>query len=298
MPGVKVPADVEREDRLAFGLTARQLAILAGSAVAGYGLADALGAVLPEPLPLAAGGLVVLAGLSLALLRHAGLAGDRLALAAARFVAAPRRRVLAPEGLPAPLPGAPKTARVTRLELPLRAILSSGVVELGDGSHCLLLTARGSGFELRAAAEQAALVAAFARFLNGLSEPLQIVVQSERISLEGPAGRLEQQAATRSAPIRAAARSHAAYLRSLGGASEPLRRRRIVLVLRASGQRATAEVALARAADQAGELLAAAGVELTTLAGEEAAALLARSFDPPGPGAGVRLTGTISAAAA
>jgi hypothetical protein len=297
MPGVKVPADIEREDRLAFGLTARQLAILAGSAVAGYGLTDALGAVLPEPFPLAAGGLVVLAGLSLALLRHAGLAGDRLALAAARFAAAPRRRVLAPDGLPAALPGTPRTARVVPLELPLRAILPSGVVALGDGSHCLLLAARGSGFELRAAAEQSALVAAFARFLNGLSEPLQIVVQSERISLAGLAGRLEQAAAARSAPIRAAARSHAAYLRSLGGETEPLRRRRIVLVLRVGGQRATAEAALARAADQAGELLAAAAVELTTLAGEEAAALLARSFDPPGPGAGVQLTGTIRAAA-
>ncbi len=37
MSAVKVPADVELEDKLAFGLTARQLALLAGSGVCAYG---------------------------------------------------------------------------------------------------------------------------------------------------------------------------------------------------------------------------------------------------------------------
>ena len=297
MPGVKVPADIELEDRLAFGLT---------------------GQAARDPRRLGGGGL-----------RSRGRARRRPARAArARGRRArrprrprarvppprrPRRRPARPRGgavrarptpagarsrgpcRPAPRRPAERRGRTAPAAAP--RILASGVVELGDGSHCLLLAARGSGFELRAAAEQAAFVAAFARFLNGLSEPLQIVVQSERISLTALAERLEQEAATRTAPLRAAARSHAAYLRSLGSEAEPLRRRRIVLVLRASGQPATAAVALARAADQAGELLAAAAVELTPLSGEEAAALLARSLDPPGPGAGVQLTGTIRAAA-
>ena len=37
MAAVKVPANVELQDRLAFGLTAKQLAILAATAVSAYG---------------------------------------------------------------------------------------------------------------------------------------------------------------------------------------------------------------------------------------------------------------------
>ena len=293
MAGVRVPADVERDDRLAFGLSGKQLAIIAAAAVAGYGLAGALSGVLPEPLPLAAAGLVVLAGMALALVRHAGLPGDRLALAALRFVAAPRRRVLAPEGLPARWARAPAGGRIAPLALPLRRIAPSGIVELVDGSHCLLLAATGVGFELRAAAEQAALVAAFARFLNGLAEPVQIVVQTEQVSLAGHAERLERDAGELAGPLRDAAEGHAAYLRALGADGEPLRRRRIVLVLRTARPAATAEVALKRAAGQASELLGAAAVELRRVGGEEAAALLARSLDAPGPADGVRLAGVI-----
>jgi hypothetical protein len=293
MAGVKVPADVERADRLAFGLTGRQLVLIAAAAVAGYGLAGALAGLLPEPFPLAAGALVAVAGAALALVRHAGLPGDRLALAAVRFAAGPRRRVLAPEGLPGRLRPAPAGTRIAPLALPLRRIATSGVVELADGSHCLLLAASGSGFELRAAAEQAALVAAFARFLNGLAEPVEIHVRSERVSLAAHAERLEREGRALAAPLCAAAASHAAYLRALGAGGEPLRRRRIVLVLRTTRQPATAAVALMRAADQATELLGAAAVELTPVGGEEAAALLARSLDPPGPADGVRLSGVI-----
>jgi hypothetical protein len=293
MAGVKVPADVERDDRLAFGLTGRQLAIIAAAAVAGYGLSGVLSGLLPAPLPLAAAVLVGLAGLSLALVRHAGLPGDRLALAALRFTAAPRLRVLAPEGLPAWWRGTRAGARIAPLALPLRAIAPSGIVELADGSHCLLLAASGSGFELRAAAEQAALVASFGRFLNGLAEPVQILVQSEEISLAGHAERLERDAGGLAAPLRSAAESHAAYLRTLGAPGQPLRRRRIVLVLRTTREPATAAVALARAADQAAELLGAAAVELTRLGGDEAAALLARSLDSPGSAERVRLAGVI-----
>jgi hypothetical protein len=233
---------------------------------------------------------------ALALVRHAGLPGDRLALAALRFTASPRLRVLAPEGLSARLRGARAAPRIAPLALPLRRITPSGIVELVDGSHCLLLAASGSGFELRAPAEQAALVAAFGRFLNGLVEPVQILVRSEEVSLAGHAERLERAAGALAAPLRAAAEAHAAYLRALGAGGKPLRRRRIVLVLRTARQAATAEIALARAADQAAELLGAAAVDLTRLGGEEAAALLARSLDAPGPADGIRLAGVIHGA--
>ena len=295
MPGVKIPADVELEDRLAFGLTGKQLLILAGSALAAYGVELALSPLLPTPLALAAAVVAAAGGIMLALARHDGMAGDELAISVARFLLAPRRRLLAPEGLPAPLPGSPPGGRVAPLDLPLRRILRSGLVELADGSHCRLLTAQGTSFELRAPNEQAAFVAAFARFLNGLQEPVQIVVRSELVSLEKQACALERQARRLGGGLEAAASDHARYLRSLAERGEPLRRRQIVLVLRSREQAELAELALTRSAGQAAELLAGAEIELERLDGEQTAALLARCLDPPGPPAGSHLEGEIHA---
>ena len=298
MPAVKVPADVELEDRLAFGLTGKQLLILAGSALAAYGVDLALSPLLPTPLALAATILAAAGGIMLALARHDGMAGDELALSIARFLIAPRRRLLAPEGLPAPLPGSPPGGRLAPLELPLRRILRSGLVELADGSHCRLLTAQGTSFELRAPDEQAAFVAAFARFLNGLQQPIQILVRSELVTLEKQAAALERRARSLAGGLEAAASDHASYLRGLGAGGQPLRRRQIVLVLRSREQAELAELALARSANQASELLSGAEIELTLLDGEQTAALLARCLDPPGPPAGSHLEGAIHAAPA
>ncbi len=68
-----------------------------------------------------------------------------------------------------------------------------------------------------------------------------------------------------------------------------------MLVLRSGEQAALAEVALARSAGQAAELLAGAEIELRPLDGEQTAAHLARCLDPPGPPAGSHLEGVIHA---
>jgi PrgI family protein len=295
LPAVRLPANVELEDRLAFGLTGRQLAILAATLVCAYGAESLLAELLPTPLALAAALLVAAAGLVLSLARHAGLRGEQLALALAHFALAPRRLVLAPEGLPAPLPG-PGSRRVAALEPPVARILGSGLVELADGSHCRILSARGTSFALRGSDEQTAFVAAFGRFLNGTGEPLQIVVQREPASLESHARAVEHGARSLGAATRAAADEHARFLRRLGAGDAPLLRRRILLVLRSSERRGRpAEAALARSAAQAVELLGAAEISLRPLDGAEAAALLARALDPPGPIAGSHLEGVIHA---
>src|ERR671930_383463 len=108
---VRLPADVELEDRLAFGLTARQLLLLGAAAFAAYGLYSAVAALLPLPAAVVAAAPVAIAGALLALGRVEGLPADRLALAAFAHLRAPRRRVLAPEGLPAALPGLPAPPR-------------------------------------------------------------------------------------------------------------------------------------------------------------------------------------------
>jgi PrgI family protein len=295
MSAVKVPADVELEDKLAFGLTARQLALLAGSGVCAYGAYLLLTPLVPAPVALAAPLLVVLGGLLLALGRHDGMSGDQLALALGRYLRAPKQRLLAPDGLPAPLARRSPVPRAATLEIPVRRILRNGLVQLADGSHCLLVEARGSSFELRSQVEQTAFVDCFARFLNSRGEPVQLTVRSEPASLTPHAARLEHAAAALPRELAAAAREHAAFLRELAHESRLLRRR-IVLVL-GSKQREPdlAAASLGRQAAEAAQILAGAEVALRPLRGEEAAALLAASLDPPGPTAGSDLEGVIHA---
>ena len=295
---VKLPADVELADRLAFGLTGKQLAILAGTAVAGYGAFLVVSPLLPTPFAIAALALVALGGAFLALARQDGLSGDQLALAIARFALAPKRQLLAPRGLPLPLPCSPPQPRTAPLDIPIRRVLASGLVQVADGSHRLLLSAKATSFELRSADEQAAFVAAFARFLNARTDPVQISVQSEPASLAPQADQIELTATATAAAsdgLQAAALDHARFLRTLGE-TRPLRRRRIVLVLSTRERHpALAEIALTRLAAEATDLLAGADVTLHPLEGDAAAALLARNLDPPGPPEGSHLQGVIHA---
>src|SRR2546429_485900 len=82
MQRVRLPADIELEDRLAFGLTARQLSIVALTGLLAYGLYALAASHFPPPVAAAAAAPVALCGLFLALGRRDGLSGDRLALAA------------------------------------------------------------------------------------------------------------------------------------------------------------------------------------------------------------------------
>ncbi|HET8892904.1 MAG TPA: PrgI family protein [Gaiellaceae bacterium] len=292
---VRLPADVELEDKLAFGLTARQLCLLGATALIAYALYTLAAPALPLPIALALCGPVVIAGSVLALGRRDGLPADRLARCATRYLAKPRRRLLAPEGLPAPLSGEPRRTSAAPLDLPIRTVFRSGLVELCDGSFCLGLRSASGSFALKSDEEQAALVEAFGRFLNSVTEPVAIYVRSEPVDLAERAAALDKKAATLDEPtLVEAAHSHARFLRELPAGGE-LRRREILLLLctrarDAAGARSTLE----RRAGETTELLRAAGVQLSTLDGEQTAALLARAFDPPGPPAGCALDGVIT----
>jgi len=293
---VRLPADVELEDRLAFGLTARQLLLLFATALTAYGGYATAASMMPLPLAVAAAAPLALAGTLLALGRFESLPADRLALAALRHLRAPRRRVLAPDGLPAPLPFVPTQGKLAPLDLPVRTILHSGLVELDGGSFAVLLRASGTGFALRSEEEQAALVEAFGRFLNALVEPIEIVVRSEPVELAPLLARLQEQADVLPVPALAeAARAHQRFLTELA-AREGVRRREILLVLSTRARdKQNAQLELTRRAGEAQELLRAAGVELRPLDGEQAAALLARALDPPGPPLGATLEGVVRA---
>ncbi len=292
---IRLPADVEMEDRLAWGLTARQLVILAATALLCYGAFTAASSTLPLPVAVALAAPLALAGVALALGRLDGLPGDRLALAVARHVTQSPRRVAAPDGLPAPLASAPSQPGVSLLRVPVKAILASGVVELSDGTSALLLSASGTSWALRSPEEQTALSEAYGKWLNSLVEATAITVRSEPVDLTERASAIEHAAPGLPHPaLRSCAESYARFLAGLASQGEGLRRRQILIVLSSrSRERDTARAELQRRASETEGLLHTAGVELHPLDGHEAAGLLLSALEPPGPPAGSQLQGVI-----
>jgi len=294
---VRLPADVEQPDKLAFNLDLRQLISLGATALVGYGLFSLAKQALPLPIAAALVAPLVLVGVLLAFGRRDGLSGDQLALVALRFFARPRLRLLAPEGIPTPVAGARPRPRVAALDLPVRAVLRSGLVDLGSQGFCRLLRASASSFALRTKEEQEAIVAAFARYLNGLTQPVEIAVRSEPVDLDAWATALTRETAASGNPaLVAAAADHARFTAALGERAE-VRRREILLILHAPrGDRAAAQAELERRVGETVELLRAAGVELQPLDGPQTVRLLARVLDPPGPPVGSELDGTVTRA--
>jgi hypothetical protein len=291
---VRLPADVEMEDRLAWGLTARQLVILVVSAIVCYAIFEAASA-LPMPLPAMFTTPFALVGVGLALGRLDGLSGERIALAAARQLTQPKLRIAAPDGVPEKLPDAPAQPAVSLLRMPVKAILGSGVVELADGTSALLLAASGTSWALRSSEEQAALADAYGKWLNSLVAPCAITVRSEAVDLTERAQAIERTAPSLPHPeLERCAREYAQFLANFAAEGEGLRRRQILLVLSTHArEREAASADLERRAGESENLLRAAGVTLHRLHGEAATALLLDALEPPGPPAGSHLDGVV-----
>jgi hypothetical protein len=290
---IRLPADVEMEDRLAWGLTARQLVILVVAAIVCYGVFEAASS-LPMPLPAVLAAPFALVGVALALGRMDGLSGERIALAAGRQLTQPKLRVAAPDGVPEKLEGAPAQPAVALLRVPVKAILKSGVVELADGTSAVLLAASGTSWALRSSEEQAALADAYGKWLNSLVAPCAITVRSELVDLAERAQNVERAAVDLPHPALArCARDYAQFLAGFAE-GEGLRRRQILLVLSTRArERETASGDLERRASEATNLLRAAGVTLDRLDGQATTTLLLGALEPPGPPAGSHLDGVI-----
>ncbi|MGH3125937.1 MAG: PrgI family protein, partial [Streptosporangiaceae bacterium] len=187
---VRIPADVDREDAILAGLTARQVAALAVTAIvlyAGWGL---VGAVVPVAVYLGGAVPVGLTVAGLVTVRRDGLSLDRLLLAAVRQRLAPQRQCAVPAaaaqvpGWLAPLvaDGAPAAGP---LMLPARGVDEAGVIDLGREGLAVIAAASTATFSLRTPAEQDALVAAFGSYLHSLSAPVQILIRAQRLDLTG-----------------------------------------------------------------------------------------------------------------
>ncbi len=290
---VRIPADVDRPDKLLAGLTARQLAILAVAAVvlwAGYAATRHL---VP---PAAYGAVAIPIGAVAALLalgRVEGVPADRWVIAAWQHRRSSRRLVPAPDGVPAvpgflaEAAGPHPQALPAPLRLPLAGIGASGVVDLGPDGLAVICRASAVTFGLRTPAEQEALVAGFARFLSSLADPVQVLVRAEPLDV-GPA----IDALVDAAPglphlaLERAARDHAAFLGDLAASRDLLRREVLVVLRKPAGLASTDGDGAGRLLRRAGEAvtaLGAAGVSLSVLDGAAAGSVIGRSLDPAAP---------------
>ncbi|MCK9903877.1 PrgI family protein [Frankia sp. Cpl3] len=245
---VLIPADVDREDRIMAGLTARQVLILTLTAIVLYLAWAATRTLLPLPVfavlavPVAAVAALVILG------QRDGLSLDRLLVAAVRQRTSPRHRINAPEGVTPPPPWlaaratsrsgerrAASTQTAAPLRLPARTVTGQagvGVIDLGPDGLAVVAVASTINFGLRTPGEQDALVAVFARYLHSLTAPVQILVRAMPADLTAQIHQLDAAADQLPHPALAhAAREHAAYLSQLAVEMELLTRQ-VLLVLR------------------------------------------------------------------
>ncbi|GIH05685.1 hypothetical protein Rhe02_37520 [Rhizocola hellebori] len=279
-PRARIPADVDQPDKILYGFTARQLAILAVAGVAAYGLIKGVGDLLPQPVVIAilvpVGGVAVV----LALGRRDAMSMDRWLLAAIRQSRAPKHHLAASAG---PVPGwAPGPGMaVPQLRLPAHAISEAGVIDTGEKAVALVAVST-VNIGLRTGDEQAALIGAYGRWLHGLSGPVQLVISAQRVDLASHAQRVADLASAIGNPALAdTAYDYAEFLDQLAERCDPLWRTVTIAVTADSDTGRDIEVL--RRAGHAASALAALGVQTAVLDGSAATAVLTCATDPYTP---------------
>jgi hypothetical protein len=282
----RIPADVEREDRVAFNLTWRQLAILTVTGLVIYATWTAVATVVPPPIFIALAVPVAGTAFFLAVGRRDGISLDTWLLNAVRHRRAPHQLVPA-DGPIAPAPAWVSTTTgpgdrlplPTPLRLPAKGITADGLIDLGPDGTTGLVTASTVAFGLRTPAEQNSLVAGFARWLHSLDGPAQILVRAQRVDLTQMADRLAARAPSLPHPaLEDAARAHAAFLDDLAARRELLHRHVTVAVrsTRSPGHTVHQATETVRA-------LSGCEVAASVLGPAEASATLADALNPAAP---------------
>ncbi|MDT4992145.1 MAG: hypothetical protein QOH97_2037 [Actinoplanes sp.] len=284
-PRAAIAANVNEPDRIAFGLTFRQLAIIGGTGLAGFGAYRTFGHLLPTVAWIAAGLVAFAVAVVVALGRRDGLPLDvwlrhGFALTRSPSTMTPGTARVSSVAVVAGKPSLPAPLRS-----PVTSVSPSGVLTT-EGTGKVLIGCGMTNIHLRTGGEQSALLEAYGRFLNSLTGPAQIVVAAQRHDLTGYAQACADHAPRLPHPaLQAAADDYAQFLLDLDAERDPLRRQ------------VTAVVTGDHAADTAVRALAALGVEATALDGPAVAAALASAVDPyspppPGPRAvpGVPIT--------
>ncbi|MEU8076008.1 PrgI family protein [Catellatospora citrea] len=265
-----MPADIEAPDKIVWGFTFRQIAVLGAALSAGYGLWRLLHNIVPIPVLVI--GAVPLAALAFGIGfgRRDGLPMDAWLAHGAAFRLKPRRlattRTTAARG--------PAKARPDGLlRLPATGVDADGAIT--TAKHTTVLVATGTAnLHLRTPDEQAGLIDGFGRWLNTLATPAQITVTTRPMDLAAHADALAARADELPAPaLRAAAAEHAGFLRRLDSSRQPLRRQVLVAVTGRDG------LSAARTAADSARALAGLGLPTQVLTGELAVAVLAATAD-------------------
>lgn len=281
----RIPGDLDRPDQFLFGLSARQLLVIAPAFLVIAGIAWLFVTVLRLPLVVVMPVLAVLSGaaISTTLIKQDGMSPDRLVGAFIRYMRVPKRLVWTPEGTP-PLPRRLRGLRrrtterhgLGQFEEPWKGF-RDGDVDLGDA--CVRLLAVSSlDLQLRSEKETRVLTEGFGRLLNALDDSLCVVVRGEPIDLEKAAVTAELAGASQdNGPISSFGADHAAFLRSISGG---LRRQVYIVVRGADGPQLDARC------EEILTLLVPFGIRATQLGQEETVGLLARATgsEAPGPG--------------
>ncbi|GGW97759.1 PrgI family protein [Streptomyces noursei] len=290
----RIPADISRPDRILGPFTARQTAILAAAAVVVYG---GWWATRPFINPLAYAALVIpIAGAvaALALGRREGVGLDRFLAAVLRHVRTPKRRVHAPEGVP-PLPGIVPARWASSagpppasMRMPYRGITPGGVLDLGSDGKAAVAECSTVNFELRSAAEQQGLGAAFARWLNSLTGPTQLLVRCHRIDLAPLVDSLQHHAAALPHPaLERAARDHADFLADLALSRDLLGRQTLLIAREETAgrdvRRGTGGGRALQRLEEAARALAPAEITVTAFDGPRSAELVSAACNPDTP---------------
>ncbi|MFB4317632.1 PrgI family protein [Actinomadura sp. 21ATH] len=299
----KIPADVDQPDKIVYGLTARQLAVLVVTGLAASGLYLAVQSWLPFAAVVASVLPVVAVGCVVAVARRDGMSLDRYVLAALKHIQLPRARVTAGDEVGAPpgwcrMRGRPPAP----LRLPVRAIRQDGVMDLVEGGVAVMVRAGTIPFGLRTSGEQAALVAVFGRWLNSLESPVQILVRTQTVDLSYLVQHFAAAATGLADPaLQRAAQDHAGFLAELNGARDLLIREVLVVLRDGSAEQSAPVLApwarsrrrnkardagaavVMRQAEEAARVLAVLGLTTEVLDGAQCAGVLAGALSPGEP---------------
>ncbi|MGW6123124.1 TraG/VirB4 family ATPase [Nocardia sp. NPDC055165] len=249
---VRIPADVDRSDRLLGPFTARQLAVLATTALLLYSAWAATRTVV-APAVFAAVAAPVFVVVAVAVLtRRDGLSADLLLVAAIGHRLRPRhlvrtgvqpsprwitRRVTRTRSRSPSL--VPLTAHAARLPESVSASGGGdrgvGVIDLGPDGLAAIAVAGTLNLSLRTPAEQDSLVGQLAGWLHTLRQPVQILVRSARLDLTEQITGLFSAAEQMSPDLAAAALDHADHLGELIARESPTHRQ-VLLVWREQTQ--------------------------------------------------------------
>jgi hypothetical protein len=268
-----VPADIDTADRIAWGLSFRQLAILAAGAAPLWLAYTRFRPRLPPVVWVAVAIIVAAVTIVVALGRRDGLPLDVWVRHGLTLRVTPR--TLAP-GTPAdgrallrttvarPVAPAPLRSEVT-------AIAADGTLTV-DGASRTVIACGTTSIGLRTPTEQAGLLEGLGQWLNAATGGVQIVVSATRHDLTPHAtAHLDVADRLPHPALRAAATDHAAFLLDLDTTREPLHRQ--VLTVVPTGH----------AIETTTRALTALGITTTALDGGSVAAALTTAVDPYAP---------------